>query len=513
MSLNKVNYVHGQTIISAQNMNDIQDEVIRLRENQIYLNNQMIIQPDYEQNDSAAIDYIKNRPFYNSTVYKQYPRYPLENPKFVTYTDITSSGYYQLLNGQYGTDISDLFAGSSASFVEDQEYLVDISGHQFICKAKVDDSSLPEPIIYLGNASLIDETVFENTKEVFCIAHVTYDNSRTLLTFGNTSGYNFFVGGFNYTLAIAKVISEFKTIDPVFLPEATATTKGAVFVDDVLNKDSKNAISNSAVFTQLDNKVDKVNGKGLSDVNFTKAYKSEVESIQELRNRINTLEQYNPNNADEADYEGMLQSAAMLATEIAANPFGAYLNVQELLGELMKLISGQTSDKVFMITPDSALILVKMSDKTPTKEDFKKGFSMVMGFLDTHFNFMTLTLGSGYIVPDISFDPDSWEMLGGDSVFEDVDEIGSFALSDAAIILQEGNSMGLPKGLYTLASSDMLIVGLEINGFNLNSSTAPVSQEQLGDISSILDSIIGEEVWTFTLEDGSTVDKVVISSD
>lgn len=73
--------------------------------------------------------------------------------------------------------------------------------------------------------------------------------------------------------------------------------------------------------------------------------------------------------------------------------------------------------------------------------------------------------------------------------------------------------MGLPKGLYTPASSDMLIVGLEINGFNLNASSAPVSQEQLGDISSILDSIIGEQVWTFTLEDGSTVDKVVISSD
>lgn len=32
MSLNKVNYVHGQTIISAKNMNEIQDEVIRLTE-------------------------------------------------------------------------------------------------------------------------------------------------------------------------------------------------------------------------------------------------------------------------------------------------------------------------------------------------------------------------------------------------------------------------------------------------------------------------------------------------
>lgn len=194
--------------------------------------------------------------------------------------------------------------------------------------------------------------------------------------------------------------------------------------------ESLNNLSNA-----LDNKVDKVNGKVLSDVNFTKAYKDEIESIQNLRNRVSNLEQYNPDNVDEADYAAMQQSISMLATEIAANPFGAYLNTQELLGELMKLMSGQTSDKVFMLPDDSGLFLVKMSDKTPTKEDFKKGFSIVMGFPDTFFHFMTLRPGTGFMVPDISFDPDAWEMLGGDLAFEDVDEIGSFAFSDAMMIL------------------------------------------------------------------------------
>lgn len=54
MSLNKVNYVHGQTIISAQNMNDIQDEIIRLGE-------KAAIQGDWNQNDETALDFIKNR--------------------------------------------------------------------------------------------------------------------------------------------------------------------------------------------------------------------------------------------------------------------------------------------------------------------------------------------------------------------------------------------------------------------------------------------------------------------
>lgn len=54
MSLNKVNYVDGQTIISAQNMNNIQDEIIRLGEKEA-------VQSDWNQNDETALDFIKNR--------------------------------------------------------------------------------------------------------------------------------------------------------------------------------------------------------------------------------------------------------------------------------------------------------------------------------------------------------------------------------------------------------------------------------------------------------------------
>lgn len=515
MPLNKVNYVHGQTIISAQNMNDIQDEVIRLGENQINLRNQMMIQPNYEQNDNTAIDYIKNRPFYNSTVYKSYHRYSLENPKYVTHTDITRSGYYELLNGEYGSDISDLFLGSTASFVKDQEYLIDISGQQFIYKARIDDSSLPEPIVYLGNASLIDKTIFEDTGEVFCIAHVTYDNTHVFITFGDTRDYNFFIGGVNYTLAIAKIVSEFKTIDPIFLPEATATTKGAVLIDDILNKDSKNAISNSAVFTQFENKVDKETGKGLSDVNFTKAYEDEVKYIDTIRNQILEM---NMNQSDFEEIVSSANSAAARAIEVITNPYGAYLNSQVLTNEMLKINLGESSDKIFV---QENTFFVKLSEKIPSMEEMTKGVTIILSLVGEEFLYGNPPSWTPSLYPltyihvgDIRIDNEGWNFINSNTELFD----GGRKFLDGLIISIEdsNNEYELPVGIYTTMNfnlSGIMCSGLQINGFDLNSSSAPASRGQVGDISAILDSIIGEEVWTFTLEDGSTVDKVVISSD
>lgn len=516
MPLNKVNYVHGQTIISAQNMNDIQDEVIRLGENQINLRNQMMIQPNYEQNDNTAIDYIKNRPFYNSTVYKSYHRYSLENPKYVTHTDITRSGYYELLNGEYGSDISDLFLGSTASFVKDQEYLIDISGQQFIYKARIDDSSLPEPIVYLGNASLIDKTIFEDTGEVFCIAHVTYDNTHVFITFGDTRDYNFFIGGVNYTLAIAKIVSEFKTIDPIFLPEATATTKGAVLVDDILNKDSKNAISNSAVFTQFENKVDKVSGKGLSDVNFTKEYEDEVKSIDVLRLNMDNI---NIRCGDLEDLAFACSAAAARATEIITNPYGAYLNSQVLTNEMLKINLGENSDKVFV---QGNTFFVKLSEKVPSMEEMTKGVTIILSMVSGESPYGGYPSWTPVLFPityihvgDIRVDNEGWNFINSNA---ELFNGGKKFLGEWLISIEDSNNeYELPVGIYTTMDMSnlpgIMCSGLQINGFDLNSSSAPASREQVGDISAILDSIIGEEVWTFTLEDGSIVDKVVISSD
>ena len=55
--------------------------------------------------------------------------------------------------------------------------------------------------------------------------------------------------------------------------------------------------------------------------------------------------------------------------------------------------------------------------------------------------------------------------------------------------------MGLPKGLYVPTSFDMLILGLQINGFDLSSSTAPVSRAQIEDILLFME----ESMITFTV--------------
>ena len=251
--------------------------------------------------------------------------------------------------------------------------------------------------------------------------------------------------------------------------------------------ESLNNLSNA-----LDNKVDKVGNKVLSDVNFTKTYESKVKMISDLQNSVARLESYH--NPDYIDQEIMKESAIMIANEIAANPRGAYLNTQELLTEYAKLMSGQTSDKVFAIY-GSEVFFTKMSDKTPAKEDFKKGFSTVLAYPDEIYGFMALKPQIGLMIPDIAFDPSLWEDLEADSAFTDLDEAGSFIFSDVFLIAQEGNSMGLPKGLYVPTSFDMLVLGLQINGFDLSSSTALVSRAQIEDLLLFME----ESMITFTV--------------
>lgn len=211
-------------------------------------------------------------------------------------------------------------------------------------------------------------------------------------------------------------------------------------------------------------------------------------------------------------------AAAARATEIITNPHGAYLNSQILVNEMLKINLGENSDKVFV---QGTIFFVKLSDKVPSAEEMSKGATIVLSMVGTptYGNFPSWSpslLPFAYIhIGDIRVDNKGWSYANSNTELFD----GGKSFFDGWLISIEDsdNEYGLPVGIYTTMDMSnlpgIMCSGLQINGFNLNSSTAPVSQEQLGDISSILDSIIGEEVWTFTLEDGSTVDKVVISSD
>lgn len=270
------------------------------------------------------------------------------------------------------------------------------------------------------------------------------------------------------------------------------------------------------VDNKVANKVDKVNGKGLSDVNFTKEYEDEVKYIDTLRTDIMDLRM---NYSDQDEFMVMINAAAARATEIITNPYGAYLNSQILSDEISKINLGESSDKIFV---QDGAFAIRLSEKVPSNEEMSKGATIVLSIVGVQEQSSTDFLPSWTpsLIPymylhigDIRFDDKGWDFVNSSTVVFDG---GKKILDGLVTVIEDSdNEYGLPVGIYTTLKSQLPFIcsGLQINGFNLNSSTAPVSQEQLGDINSILDSIIGEEVWTFTLEDGSTVDKVVISSD
>ncbi len=64
------------------------------------------------------------------------------------------------------------------------------------------------------------------------------------------------------------------------IPTATDTEKGLVIVDKALSLTSENPVQNKAIKAELDRKVDKASGKGLSTNDYTTAEKTKLEGIE-----------------------------------------------------------------------------------------------------------------------------------------------------------------------------------------------------------------------------------------
>lgn len=497
MSLNKVNYVDGQTIISAQNMNDIQDEVIRLGEKEI-------VQSDWLEQDENSSAYVKNKPFGLAGQYaiKCTAESAATSDKLIEViincpwnSSNQDSNIYYLYNvTPNGWFISNAILQHKLAFEESSGFYSTIYDRQ-ICGGNRRD---------LASYGFANQNI---TGTIQFSSDVDSAPTFGIIEIESSTDSNITVGVYICLNArketnIKKVLwnqsyiwlrpGALSTIDmPLSVNYALMSLSGLYGTPlKPIIESAEESLNNLS--EALDNKVDKVGNKVLSDVNFTKDYESKVKNISNLENRISNLEYYH--SPDYTDQEVMVQSAIMIANEIAANPRGAYLNTQELLTEYAKLMSGQTSDKVFAIY-GSEVFFTKMSDKTPAKEDFKKGFSTVLAYPDEIYGFMALKPQIGLMIPDIAFDPSLWEDLEADSAFTDLDEAGSFIFSDVFLIAQEGNSMGLPKGLYVPTSFDMLVLGLQINGFDLSSSTAPVSRAQIEDILLFIE----ESMVTFTV--------------
>lgn len=204
MSLNKVNYVHGQTIISAQNMNDIQDEVIRLGE-------KVAIQSDWSQNDETALDFIKNRTHWSNCQESEFFNGLFENNDGIwgfisentTLPRLDSNEKYQVI-------IENEVFESNLRLATGEE--MDLEGAN---------------VVYIfGNHSLVFPDT-DNTGEPFTLALIEAVDGNVSVVVGmlallddiprQNEGYSIKISG--------KVINSIKKLDEIYMPESYDAAK------------------------------------------------------------------------------------------------------------------------------------------------------------------------------------------------------------------------------------------------------------------------------------------------
>lgn len=204
MSLNKVNYVHGQTIISAQNMNDIQDEIIRLGE-------KAAIQSDWSQNDETALDFIKNRTHWSNHQEGEFFNGLFENNDGIwgfisentTLPRLDSNEKYQVI-------IENEVFESNLRLATGEE--MDLEGAN---------------VVYIfGNHSLVFPDT-DNTGEPFTLALIEAVDGNVSVVVGmltllddiprQNEGYSIKISG--------KVINSIKKLDEIYMPESYDAAK------------------------------------------------------------------------------------------------------------------------------------------------------------------------------------------------------------------------------------------------------------------------------------------------
>lgn len=144
------------------------------------------IQPDWNQNDSTALDYVKNRPFYTGD--------PIET----VLLEETTAEFEDNGNGFYVFNISDI----SFSLEVGQTYTVSWDGDVYICVCTELDG-LPA----IGNASIFNSTT--DTGEPFVIRYNARDNTLTICALDSSS----------HTISIGTIISPITKIDEKYLPD------------------------------------------------------------------------------------------------------------------------------------------------------------------------------------------------------------------------------------------------------------------------------------------------------
>lgn len=195
----------------------------------------IIPQTDWNQNDSTAKDYIKNRPFYSSGIVED------------TLLDGTFDNFTEIEPGVY-LDIQE----SSLIFEEGKTYTVVFDGTSYSCISYYIPSDELHPV--LGNASIVGEPGGNN--EPFLIL---MGNGEVNISTNLTDA--------SHTVKITVSEETIKKIDAKYLPDEIQVLPASV---------NENAAAIEEIRSQ---KVDKVEGKGLSTNDFTDADKAEVAKI------------------------------------------------------------------------------------------------------------------------------------------------------------------------------------------------------------------------------------------
>lgn len=202
MSFNKINYIDGQTVISAKNMNDIQDEVIRL-------GGKEAVQSDWFEANENSLAYVKNRTHWIDWQEGELFNGVFENSDGTWVTFIENAKIPILKeNSKYQVTIEE------ESFESTLIDVTEIANVEGLTKAYA-----------LGNLSILDSDSFLNNEEPFALIMVeTPDFIIGLLVLlikipRETEGYRVSISGPNCLV---------KKLDEIYMPESYSEVKNTV---------------------------------------------------------------------------------------------------------------------------------------------------------------------------------------------------------------------------------------------------------------------------------------------
>ena len=161
------------------------------------------VQPDWNQNDSAAADYVKNRPFYTSDL----AEIVLVEESTVSFADSTSApgAYMAQFKSQFEATVGETYKVSWDGAVYESA-CVDSSGMTLI-----------------GNLSLMGAG--SDTGEPFVMN--VENGKRIQIATADTSAF--------HTISISGYIKSVVKINPKYLPMASETEPGIIALDDLDN--------------------------------------------------------------------------------------------------------------------------------------------------------------------------------------------------------------------------------------------------------------------------------------